>query len=173
MLVSISVYLEHGEITGSSHVRYGSHKSSHMASFSTKWRKRRASSGFVRGQLGEGGFTTDEIIINRRRSGGDAGRKGAIPADMGGVLLDETSDVMVGEPQVVSNSSGPLSGLEASLIVACDSSMKTTSGAAQVRLLLTRYKSRDKPGTRTSPWRLDPLLLLCKLELVCKCHGSE
>ena len=98
-----------------------------MANLSTKWRKRRASSGFVRGQLEAGGLTTDDIIIKRKRSGGDGGRKGGmLAADMGGDLLDETSEMTGGEPQAVSNSSGPLSGLEASLIVDWDSSIKTT-----------------------------------------------
>ena len=98
----------------------------HMASFSTKWRKRWASSGIVRGQFGVGGSTTDEIIIRRNRSGGDDGRKGGMPADEEGVRWDETSEVRVGESQVVSYSSGPLSGLETSLMAVWDSSMKTT-----------------------------------------------
>jgi hypothetical protein len=98
----------------------------HIANLSTKWRKRRASSGFVRGQFGAGGLTTDDIIIKRKRSGGDGGRKGGMPADTGGDLLDETSEMTGGEPQAVSNSSGPLSGLEASLMVDWDSSIKTT-----------------------------------------------
>lgn len=98
----------------------------HTASLSTKWRKRRASSEFARGQLGAGGLTTDEIIIKRKRSGGEGGRKGGMPADTGGDLFDETSEATGGEPHAVSKSSGPLSGLEASLMVAWDSSIKTT-----------------------------------------------
>lgn len=81
----------------------------------------------MRGQLGAGGLTTEEIIIKRKRSGGDGGRKGGMPADTGGDLFDETSGVTMGEPQAVSYSSGPLSGLEASLMVSWDSSIKTTS----------------------------------------------
>jgi hypothetical protein len=71
---------------------------------------------------------TEEIIIKRKRSGGDAARKAGWPrVGRGGVGLDETSEVIVGEPQTVSNSSGPLSGLEASLAAVLDSSMNTTS----------------------------------------------
>ncbi len=93
----------------------------HTARFSTKWRKRWASSGFVRGQAGIGGSTTEDIIIkrSRSRSGGDEeGWRGAAPADSDGVRLEDTGDLAVGEAQAVSNSSGPLSGLEASSMVA-------------------------------------------------------
>ncbi len=84
----------------------------------------------VKGQFGGGGSTTDEIIIKRSlsRSGGDAGWKGTLAADNEGVLWDDVDEVTVGEAQAVSNSSGPLSGLEAetSLMVARDSLIKTT-----------------------------------------------
>lgn len=81
----------------------------------------------MRGQLVGGGFTTDEIIINRKRSGGEASLNGVMPAERGGLLWEDTSGVTMGESHTVSNSSGPLSGLDASLMVACDSSIKTTS----------------------------------------------
>jgi hypothetical protein len=59
-----------------------------------------------------------------------------MPADEGGLLWDGASEATVGESQAVSNSSGPLSGLEASLIVVWDSSMKTTAHAVKVRVPL-------------------------------------
>ena len=84
----------------------------------------------VRGQFGGGGSTTDEIIIrrSRSRSGDDAGWRGTLAADKEGVLWDDADEATVGEAQAVSNSSGPLSGLEAeaSLMVAWDSLIKTT-----------------------------------------------
>lgn len=87
-----------------------------MASFSTKWRKRRASSGFVSGQFGAAGLTTEEIIIRRKRSGLDGGRSRAMPVDTGGLFWDEDPEATGEESHTVSDSSGSLSGLEPSLL---------------------------------------------------------
>jgi hypothetical protein len=67
-----------------------------------------------------------------------------MPADEGGLLRDGTSEATVGESQAVSKSSGPLSGLEASLIVVWDSSMKTTAHADKVRVPLGKKEKKEK-----------------------------